>query len=210
MRQTSPLWAQSSQCKMLWCVSKATSSQNTFEGIFCCAKYLRVITYLLLDGYDCTDSTLTNMNEWIRERDGSHVLCRCRFFSPPLSQHKAVCVFFRHISLVPGICSMGWNINHSASLWKQNSQLFHKDWIWSLLATTAVCFDCQPVTQQSSPESAIQNPAAKQVRSSERIDQWYTHIGGVCFIIWPCLNIDFLWPPQFRHPGYETVYISIN
>lgn len=41
-------------------------------------------------------------------------------------------MYFRHISGVPEICSMGWNINHSASLWKKNAQLVHKDWIWSL------------------------------------------------------------------------------
>ena len=68
--QTFPLVAQSSRWKMCWCISKPTSSENTFEEIFYCVKYLRailLITYLSLYGYDCTDFTLTNMNEWIHE-----------------------------------------------------------------------------------------------------------------------------------------------
>lgn len=113
---------------MCWCVSKPTSSENTFEEIFYCVKYLRailLITYLFLYGYDCTDSALTNMNEWIHEE--LRVMCYIPhqksevllffFFSTST-------VYFRHISVVPEICSMGWNINHSASLWKNNSQLF--------------------------------------------------------------------------------------
>lgn len=53
-----------------------TSSENTFEESFKCAKYLRailVITYLFFYGYDCSDSTLTNMNEWIHEE--TKVMC---------------------------------------------------------------------------------------------------------------------------------------
>lgn len=76
MWQTSPLLAQSSRWKIGWCVSKPTSSENPFEEIFYCAKYLRailLITYLCLYGYDCTESTWTNVNEWIHE--DSRVMC---------------------------------------------------------------------------------------------------------------------------------------
>lgn len=125
MVQTFPLVAQSSRWKMCWCVSKPTSLENTFEEIVYCAKYLRailLITYLFLYGYDCTDSTLTNMNEWIHKE--TRVMCYIHHqkgevlllsFSFSFFFVKNT-VYFRHISVVPGICSMGWNINHSASL----------------------------------------------------------------------------------------------
>lgn len=57
-------------------------------------------------------------------------------------------VYFRHILAVAGICSTRWNMYHSASLQRENSQLYPKDWIWSLSVPTAVRFDCQSVTQQ--------------------------------------------------------------
>lgn len=56
--------------KLCWCISKSTSTENTFEEVFYSVKYLRamlLITYLFLCVYDCTDSTRTNMNEWIHE-----------------------------------------------------------------------------------------------------------------------------------------------
>lgn len=95
--QTFPLVAQSSRWKMCWCISKPTYSENTFEEIFYCVKYLRairLITYLSLYGYDCTDSTLTNMNEWIHEEREWCVISLikrvkyCYFFS----FQKALCI----------------------------------------------------------------------------------------------------------------------
>lgn len=108
--------------KMCWCISKPTSLENTFEEIYC-AKYLRMIlliTYLFLCGYDCTNSTLTNMNEWIHEE--TRLMCYM-----PHQKSKALIHFFLNSTVfqVPGICSLGWNINHSASPWKKN-------WFWSL------------------------------------------------------------------------------
>lgn len=150
--QTFPLRAQSPRWKMRGYISEPTSSENTFEEIFYCAKYLRamlLITYLFLYKYHCTDSTLTNMNEWIHEE--TRVMCYIphQKSKVQLLLFQKSTVYLRHISVVPGICSMGWNIHHSASLWKRNSQLFHIDWIWSVSVPTAVCFDCQSVTQQS-------------------------------------------------------------
>lgn len=55
--------------KLCWCISKSTSTENAFEEIFCGVKYLGamlLIAYLFLCAYDCKDSALTNMNEWIR------------------------------------------------------------------------------------------------------------------------------------------------
>lgn len=43
--------------------------RNTFEEISCSAKYLRailLITYLFLSMYDGTDSTLNNVNEYMK------------------------------------------------------------------------------------------------------------------------------------------------
>lgn len=78
MVQTFPLLAQSSQQKKRFlCVSKATSSENTFEESFYCAKHLRailLITYLFLNQYDSANSTLTNMNECTHEQDESGAL----------------------------------------------------------------------------------------------------------------------------------------
>lgn len=146
MVQTSPLVAQSSRWKMCWCISKPTSSENTFEEIFYCAKYLRailLITYLFLYGYDCTDSTLTNMNEWIHEE--RRVMCyiphqewsTATFFFFFFFFWKSN-VYFRHISVVPGICSMGWNINHSASLWKKFSALSQRLYLISVSTNSSV------------------------------------------------------------------------
>ena len=62
-------WLKALNRNMCLCISKLTSLENAFEEIYC-EKYLRailLITYLFLHGYDCTDSTLTNMNEWVHE-----------------------------------------------------------------------------------------------------------------------------------------------
>lgn len=62
----SHLWLKALHKKLCWCISKSTSTENTFEEIFYSVKYLRamlLITYLFLCVYDCTDSTRTNMNE---------------------------------------------------------------------------------------------------------------------------------------------------
>lgn len=51
------------------CISKPTSSENTFEEISCSAKYLRaflLIAYLFLSVHDSTDSTLNNVNEYMK------------------------------------------------------------------------------------------------------------------------------------------------
>lgn len=81
-----------------------------------------LITYLFLCVYDCTDSTLTNMNEWIHEE--LRVMCyiphqKSEVLILKKKRKKKSTVYFRHISVVPEICSMGWNINHCASLWKE-------------------------------------------------------------------------------------------
>lgn len=65
--------------KTLKCVGvffPAPLPRKIHEESFKCAKYLRailVITYLFFYGYDCSDSTLTNMNEWIHEE--TRVMC---------------------------------------------------------------------------------------------------------------------------------------
>lgn len=122
------------------------------EESFKCAKYLRailVITYLFFYGYDCSDSTLTNMNEWIHEE--TRVMCYITHQKGKvLLRYKKKTVFQAHYSVVPGICSVGWNMNHCISVKGKKSQLFHKDGVWFLSVPTAVCFDCQSVTQQSS------------------------------------------------------------
>lgn len=153
MAQTFLLWAQNSRRKTCRCIFPSpTSSENTFEESFKCAKYLRailVITYLFLYGYDCSDSTLTNMNEWIHEE--TRVMCYIPHQKGKvLLRYKKKTVFQAHYSVVPGICSVGWNMNHCISVKGKNSQLFHKDGVWFLSVPTAVCFDCQSLTQQSS------------------------------------------------------------
>lgn len=131
---------------MCWCISKPTSSENTFKEIFYCVKYLRailLITYLSFYGYDCTNSTWTNMNEWIHEE--TRVMC----YIPHQKWSEVLqffyfmegfffrTVYFRRISVVPEICSAGWNINHSASLWKRNSQLFSQR--LDLISVSTIC-----------------------------------------------------------------------
>lgn len=91
--------AQSSREKLCWCISKPTSSENTFENIFYSVKYLRavlLITYLFLCVYDCTDSTLTNMNEWIHEE--LRVMCYIPHQKSEvlLLKKKKHCVFQAH------------------------------------------------------------------------------------------------------------------
>lgn len=68
MVQSSTLWLEALDEMDVF--SKSISSENTFEDILYSVKYLGavlLITYLFLCVYDCTDSTLTNMNEWIQE-----------------------------------------------------------------------------------------------------------------------------------------------
>lgn len=107
------------------------------------------ITYLSLFGYDCTESTWTNVNERIHEELGVVVYIPLKGVKYCYYFFKKSTVYFRHISVVPEICSMGENMNHSASLRKKYLQLFHKDWMRSLSVTTAECFPCQCVTPQS-------------------------------------------------------------
>lgn len=50
-------------------ISKATSSENTFEEISCSVKYLRailLITYLFLNVFDSTASTLNKVDEYMK------------------------------------------------------------------------------------------------------------------------------------------------
>lgn len=64
---SSSLVAQSSCWKM--CISKPTSSENTFEEISCSVKYLRailLITDLFLNVFDGTASTLNKANEYMK------------------------------------------------------------------------------------------------------------------------------------------------
>lgn len=104
--------------------------QNTFEEISGCAKYLGailLITYLFHSVYDGTDSTLNNVNEYMKTEEWwiisliKRVKC-CSFWKKKTEQ----CVFQAQFCGA-GICSVAWNINHCASQREKNSQLFHKD-----------------------------------------------------------------------------------
>lgn len=133
----SHLWLKALHEKLCWCISKSTSTENTFEEMFYSVKYLRamlLITYLFLCVYDCTDSTLTNMNEWIHEE--LRVMCYI-----PHQRVKYCCFKKNKNKIKKALCISG------TFLWCQrlvqwdetqitvhlceskNSQLFHKDLI---------------------------------------------------------------------------------
>lgn len=140
---------------MCRCNSKPTSlEKNIWRDLLLCKISLSDTSDNIsfpLYGYDFTASTLTNVNEWIHEE--LRVMCYIPHQKGEVLLHflffilkSTVC--FRH-TVVPRICSMGWNTNHSASLGKKNPQLSGKDWIWCLSVPTAVCFwVCVWETQQ--------------------------------------------------------------
>lgn len=123
------------------------------EESFKCAKYLRailVITYLFFYGYDCSDSTLTNMNEWIHEE--TRVMCYITHQKGKVLlryKKKRLCI---SSTLFRGTRDLFSGMKHESLHFceRKKSQLFHKDGVWFLSVPTAVCFDCQSVTQQSS------------------------------------------------------------
>lgn len=146
-----------------------TSSENTFEESFKCAKYLRailVITYLFFYGCDCSDSTLTNMNEWIHEE--TKVMCYITHQKGKvlLRYNKKKTVYFKHI--IPWYRGfVQWDETWiTAFLWKEKN---HSSF-------TKMGFDfCQyqqqcVLTVSLWHSKAAQLSAAKQLHSSKHTD----------------------------------------
>lgn len=70
-----------------------------------------LITYLFLCVYDCTDSSLTNMNEWIHEEQRAmcyvpHQKSEVLLLKKKKKEKKKRRVFQAHF-VVPEICSAG-------------------------------------------------------------------------------------------------------
>lgn len=105
---------------------------------------------LFLCVYDCTDSSLTNMNEWIHEEQ------RAMCYVPHQKSEVLLLKKKKRKEKAPSIsgtfCGAGdlfSRVKHKSlciSVKAKDSQLVH---IWSLSVPTAVCFDCHSVTQQS-------------------------------------------------------------
>lgn len=125
--------------------------ENTFEEIYC-GKYLRailLITYLFLYGYDCTDSTLTNMTEWIHEE--TKVMC----YIP--HQKSEVLLLFRK-----ALCISGTFLWYQGLVQRDETEITLHLWERKILSSfTKIGFDlcqyqrqcfltvCLSVTQQS-------------------------------------------------------------